>query len=79
MNWRKRAKVCRLQAWADNQFENHPIGGVQVINEQGQVEYLNSHPKTDWAKNLQIAEEHIAAEVIRLNLANQQRKQRNGL
>lgn len=77
MNWRKRAKVCKLQADANIRFLNNPIGGVKVINEQGKVEYLNSHPKTDWAKELVIAKEHIAEDVRKANIANQLRKQRN--
>ncbi len=68
MNWRKRAKVCRLQAWANNQFKNHPIGGVEVKNELGETEYLNSHPKTHWAKQLLIAEAEVAKEIVAINL-----------
>lgn len=79
MNWRKRAKVCKLQADADVRFENHPIGGVRVTNKDGSIEYLNSHPKTNWASELMTANEHVQAEIVQSRIANQQRKQRSGI
>jgi len=69
MNWRKRVKVCKLQVWAVQQFENHPIGGVQVRNSQGNIEFLNSHPKTDWEKELYLAEVELLKEVAAINAA----------
>jgi len=69
MNWRKRAKVCKLQAWADSTFENHPIGGVQVIDESGELIHLNSHPKTDWVKELALANVEIQKEYAAINAA----------
>lgn len=79
MNWRKRAKVCKLQADANIRFLNNPIGGVRVTNKDGSVEYLNSHPKTNWAKELMIANEHVADEIVQARIANQKRKLRSGL
>lgn len=68
MNWRKRAKTCALQVYANNQFENYPIGGVQVFNpESGEIEFLNSHPKTDWVKELAHANIEIQKEFAVIN------------
>ena len=76
MNWRKRVKVCKLQADANVRFLNNPIGGVRITDKDGNVEYINSHPKTDWAKELMIAKEHVQDEIVQARLNNQLRKQR---
>jgi hypothetical protein len=69
MNWRKRAKVCRLQADANIRFLNNPIGGVRVITKDGSIEHLNSHPKTDWEDELATADIEILKEFAVMNAA----------
>ncbi len=70
MNCRKRAKICQLQVEANIRFENYPIGGVQVFNtESGEVEYLNSHPKTNWEAELAKANEEIQEMYVAMNIA----------
>ena len=55
INWRKRILVCINQVTANRIFGSAPIGGVRTWDKDGNVEYLNQHPKTDWDKELAIA------------------------
>jgi hypothetical protein len=57
MNWKERKNVCKTQVSADERFGNDPMGGVEVKNSQGKIEYLNTIPKTNWKKQLAIANE----------------------
>jgi len=68
MNWLKRKRVCENQVYANNVFGNAPIGGVKVKDENGNEIYLNQHPKTDWDKELEIANRKLDAQTTNKNL-----------
>lgn len=61
MNWKNRVKICENQVYANSIFGNAPIGGVRVKDKNGDIIYLNQHPKTAWNKELEIAKSKLHA------------------
>lgn len=58
MNWKERAKVCRLQISATERFGYGILGGVEVKNAKGKTLMLN---RTDWEYELRKANRHLNA------------------